>query len=236
VASGDPWHTSVLLWTRAVPIPVALNPLAPPSTIPDQSVPVCVSYAIYPNQHLSGHPTASGQAFTSYDVDFTVKVEASGLKPDTQYWYRFSDCTNPKSTSPIGRTRTFSHPNSWFFYLHLSDSPSLTIFLSSRGKGKWRKAAYVSRLLLLSIPIWSVFDISLSAMTRLSFVQGISMHMGLQLTTLQRMHSSTLVTTCVCPRKSSIVVDHSSRVCRSTRVLGTGGCCSRFAGRVIKTT
>lgn len=54
----------------------------------------------------------SGQAFTSYDVDFTVKVEATGLKGDTKYWYQFADCTNPSSKSPVGATRTLPHPDS----------------------------------------------------------------------------------------------------------------------------
>ena len=46
------------------------------------------------------------------DVDFTLKVEATGLKPDTRYWFQFADCTNPKTVSPIGATRTLSSPNS----------------------------------------------------------------------------------------------------------------------------
>lgn len=117
VASGDPFDKSVLLWTRAVPTPYAQNPLAPVSAIPDQSVPVCVSFSVFPNENLSGRPVSSGEAFTSYDVDFTVKVEATGLKPDTKYWFVFRDCTNANSASPIGRTRTFPSPNSEFLHL-----------------------------------------------------------------------------------------------------------------------
>ena len=112
MASGDPFDTSVLLWTRAVPSQLALDLLAPVGTIPDQSVPVCVSFSVFPNAALSGRPVSSGQAFTSYDVDFTVKVEAAGLRPDTRYWFVFSDCTDPSSKSPVGRTRTFASPNS----------------------------------------------------------------------------------------------------------------------------
>ncbi|KAJ8456657.1 hypothetical protein ONZ51_g11989 [Trametes cubensis] len=102
VASGDPFDDSVLLWTRAVPIG---------SSLPDQSIPVCVSFKIFNNERLSGRPVDSGEAFTSYDVDFTLKVEAKNLKPDTSYWFQFADCTNPKTTSPIGATRTISSPN-----------------------------------------------------------------------------------------------------------------------------
>ena len=117
MASGDPYDTSVLLWTRAVPTPVVLNPSAAgPNIIPDQSIPVCLSYEVFSNAQLEGRPVSSGQAFTSYDVDFTVKVEATGLKPDTQYWYVFKDCTNADTVSPVGRTRTFASPNSMLFY------------------------------------------------------------------------------------------------------------------------
>ncbi|TDL18783.1 hypothetical protein BD410DRAFT_728167 [Rickenella mellea] len=100
VASGDPFDTSVLLWTRAVPIGPA----------PDQSVPVCVSFGIWTTSALSGKPVDAGQAFTSYDVDFTLKVEATNLKADTKYWYQFADCANSKTVSPIGATRTLASP------------------------------------------------------------------------------------------------------------------------------
>ncbi|CAL1705043.1 unnamed protein product [Somion occarium] len=101
---GDPFDTSVLLWTRAVPISNTTN-------VPDQSVPVCVSFKIFDNQNLAGRPIDSGEAFTTYDVDFTLKVEATGLKADTKYWFQFADCTNPSSVSPVGATRTISNPN-----------------------------------------------------------------------------------------------------------------------------
>ncbi|THG99644.1 hypothetical protein EW026_g2760 [Hermanssonia centrifuga] len=101
VASGDPFDDSILLWTRAVPL----------GSGPDQSVPVCVSFKIFDNAKLSGKPLDSGEAFSSYDVDFTLKVEAQNLKPDTKYWYQFADCTNPATVSPIGATRTLSSPD-----------------------------------------------------------------------------------------------------------------------------
>lgn len=93
----------MLLWTRAVPIGTSQ---------PDVSIPVCVSFKIFDNPSLSGHPIDTGDAFTSYDVDFTLKVEATGLKPDTSYWFQFADCTNPQTVSPIGTTRTISSSNS----------------------------------------------------------------------------------------------------------------------------
>ncbi|QRV91470.1 alkaline phosphatase [Ceratobasidium sp. AG-Ba] len=101
VASGDPLDTSVLLWTRAYP----------QGSGPDQSVPVCVRYQVYDSQQLKGKVIAKGSAFTSWDVDFTVKVEVKGLKADTWYWYTFNDCTNPSTVSPTGRTRTLASAN-----------------------------------------------------------------------------------------------------------------------------
>jgi alkaline phosphatase D len=100
---GDPFDDSVLLWTRA----------APTTSIPNQeSIPLCVSFKIFDNPNLSGKPIDSGEAFTTVDVDYTVKVEAQHLKADTKYWYQFADCTNANTTSPIGATRTISSPNS----------------------------------------------------------------------------------------------------------------------------
>ena len=92
----------MLLWTRAVPV----------GPIPDQSIPVCVSFKIFNNPKLFGHPVGSGEAFTSYDVDFTLKVEAKRLRPDTRYWFQFADCTNSRTVSPVGATRTIPSPNS----------------------------------------------------------------------------------------------------------------------------
>lgn len=59
-------------------------------------------------EFLTGRPVASGTAFT----DFTVKVEATGLKPDIHYVFRFADCTNSGSVSDVGRTRTIASSNS----------------------------------------------------------------------------------------------------------------------------
>jgi alkaline phosphatase D len=101
----------VLLWTRAVPLAVAQKNTPVPMQSPE-SFPICLEYGIYTNANLSGAPVDSGTAFTSYDVDFTVKVEAAGLKPDTHYFYQFADCTNKDSKSPVGKTRTIASPDS----------------------------------------------------------------------------------------------------------------------------
>jgi alkaline phosphatase D len=75
---------TLLLWTRADPTSV----IDGSTPVSDQSVPVCVTYKVFASPSaspsLSGDPV-TGEAFTSYDVDFTVEVEATGLYPDTKY-------------------------------------------------------------------------------------------------------------------------------------------------------
>lgn len=100
VASGDPDSSSVLLWTRAQPTQTAAV-----------DVPVCVSYAVYSSADLSGKVLSSGTAYTSYDVDFTVKVLASNLQPLTHYWYQFANCVNSSEVSPVGRAKTAADAN-----------------------------------------------------------------------------------------------------------------------------
>lgn len=104
---GDPFDTSVLLWTRAVPVSPDGS-----SELPDQSLPACVSFKITTSSDLTGRPADTGTAFTSYDVDWTTKLEAKGLKPDTKYFFQFADCANPVNVSPVGTTRTLPSPNS----------------------------------------------------------------------------------------------------------------------------
>lgn len=128
VASGDPLDDSVLLWTRAVPTSVADGS----TPVPDQSVPVCVTFKVFASSSLSGNPVSTGEAFTSYDVDFTVKVEATGLKPDTKYWYLFADCAKSASTSPVGVTRTISGPNTPVSQVNGGKDLSIAVFSCSQ--------------------------------------------------------------------------------------------------------
>ncbi|KNZ77118.1 Alkaline phosphatase D [Termitomyces sp. J132] len=135
VASGDPLDTSVLLWTRAQGISPAGS-----TALPDQSVPVCVSYKIFNNPELSGSPADSGSAFTSYDVDWTLKVEATGLQPDTKYWFQFADCTNPASVSPIGATRTFASSTTPADEVNGGKPMTFAVFSCSQFQAGWFNA------------------------------------------------------------------------------------------------
>ncbi|KAL8688249.1 MAG: hypothetical protein Q9224_004932, partial [Gallowayella concinna] len=122
VASGDPYPNSVILWTRCAPmsddvksnatvtgyvplynpVPIygAANETGPPSTAP-----ICLTYKVSKDKSLAS-TADSGTVYTSSDTDYTVKVEASGLSPYTQYYYQFSVCGSSNVTSPLGRTKT----------------------------------------------------------------------------------------------------------------------------------
>ena len=75
VASGDPLVDSVILWTRLAPI-----------TNVTQTAPICVNYQVSTSKTFSDC-IDKGTAYTSSDVDYTVKVEAKGLVPFTTYYY-----------------------------------------------------------------------------------------------------------------------------------------------------
>lgn len=51
----------------------------------------------------------NGTAYTSSDVDYTIKVEATGLQPFTNYYYQFTVCQSDKK-SIIGKTKTTPNP------------------------------------------------------------------------------------------------------------------------------
>jgi alkaline phosphatase D len=95
VASGDPLADSVILWTRLVN-----DPLADGGGLPDQSLPV--RWEVAADDGFED-VVASGDAVAEPALAHAVHVDASGLEPDTWYWYRFSV---GGTTSPVGRTRT----------------------------------------------------------------------------------------------------------------------------------
>lgn len=90
VASGDPLSDRVIIWTR-----VTTNGEA--SAAP-------VQWVVSDRADFST-PVAKGTASAAPDRDFTVKIDVTGLKPGTDYWYRF---TSGGAASPIGRTRTLA--------------------------------------------------------------------------------------------------------------------------------
>lgn len=89
VASGDPLTDRVILWTRVTP---------------DSSYtgPVAVSWRVATDTTMS-NIVLNGSLMTDATVDYTVKVDAVGLNPDTWYYYEFSALG---FNSVRGRTRT----------------------------------------------------------------------------------------------------------------------------------
>jgi len=89
VASGDPLADRVMLWTR----------VTPPA---DFSAEIPVQWEVASDAAFASI-VARGELRTSAARDYTVKVDATGLKPATAYHYRFKAF---EATSPTGRTRT----------------------------------------------------------------------------------------------------------------------------------
>lgn len=109
VASGDPLHDRVILWTRLSGAKSATK----------------VTYEVAADDAFTQIIT-TGKFTTDAGRDYTVKVDAAGLKPGTPYYYRFRA---GEAISPTGRTQTLPehtdklvmavascslHPNGYF--------------------------------------------------------------------------------------------------------------------------
>lgn len=88
VASGDPLRDAVIIWTRAQP--------------PSASVKADILWEVAKDKAFA-NIIASGNVQAMASSDFTVKVDVTGLSPDSTYFYRFVSANN---TSPIGETKT----------------------------------------------------------------------------------------------------------------------------------
>jgi alkaline phosphatase D len=95
VASGYPEPTAVVLWTRLAP-----EPLAPGGGMPD--APVAVDWEIAEDESFR-RMARRGRVHATADWAHSVHVEAAGLAPGRDYWYRFAA---GGERSPVGRTRT----------------------------------------------------------------------------------------------------------------------------------
>ncbi|MFF3482510.1 alkaline phosphatase D family protein [Streptomyces sp. NPDC002701] len=95
VASGDPLPDGILLWTRVTPADDA----TPGSGLgPDVQVEWTVATdKAFTNVVTKGSTTATAAS------DHTVKADIRGLRPATDYWFRFS---SGGTDSPAGRART----------------------------------------------------------------------------------------------------------------------------------
>lgn len=99
VASGDPTHDTVVLWTRLAP-----DPLVPGGGMP--AGPVRVDWEIAADESFR-RVVRRGHQIAVPEDGHTLHVEPHGLRPDATYWYRFKA---GGEISPVGRTRTAPHP------------------------------------------------------------------------------------------------------------------------------
>ncbi|HRL06849.1 MAG TPA: PhoD-like phosphatase N-terminal domain-containing protein, partial [Brevundimonas diminuta] len=90
VASGDPATDRVILWTRVTPAD-------------GQAGPVSVVWRVLDGE--GDRVVASGRFETGPERDYTVKVDAAGLRPGRDYRYDFAV---GETRSPMGRTRTLA--------------------------------------------------------------------------------------------------------------------------------
>ena len=98
VASGEPWHDNVILWTRLAPEPLTGGGM------PMANVDVGWEIA---RDDTFRDIAQKGTSIARPELGHAVHVEVPGLDPGRDYWYRFHA---GKETSPIGRTRTAPAP------------------------------------------------------------------------------------------------------------------------------
>jgi phosphodiesterase/alkaline phosphatase D-like protein len=98
VASGDPAHDSVVLWTRLAPDPLAGGGMP--------AEPVPVRWEVARDESFS-RVVRCGRVTAQPNAAHAVHVEVDDLAPDRWYWYRFAALGEE---SRIGRTRTLPPP------------------------------------------------------------------------------------------------------------------------------
>lgn len=89
VASGDPLSDAVILWTRVTDDTLSVDSVA-------------VNWRVATDTLMSNIVT-SGVGYAAASRDWTFKVDATGLSPDTWYYYDFESLNH---YSIIGRTKT----------------------------------------------------------------------------------------------------------------------------------
>ena len=104
IASGDPTENSIVIWTRVTttrhdPVTIRVRRLRHTTDI---NGPVTLLWQVSTTPDFS-EIIRKGRSKTGAHRDYTVKVEVTGLKPGTQYYYRFNI---GKYVSPVGRTKT----------------------------------------------------------------------------------------------------------------------------------
>ena len=93
VSSGDVTQTRAILWTRVAGL-----------TTPQQ-----IKVEGWTNSSLSGPKAFKGKFKPTAARDWTAKIDVTGLKAGTQYWYRFQ---KDADVSDVGTFKTPPSPNS----------------------------------------------------------------------------------------------------------------------------
>ncbi|MTH54566.1 alkaline phosphatase [Bacillus mangrovi] len=94
VASGDPLSDSVILWTRLAPDPLNGGGME------RKAIPV--KWELAKDEHFK-KIIQRGEELATPELGHSVHAEATGLKPNTEYYYRFK---SGHELSPIGKTKT----------------------------------------------------------------------------------------------------------------------------------
>ena len=89
VASGDPLHDRVIIWTRVTPDELNENTIVG-------------TWRMATDANMT-NIVASGDFSTDQTMDYTVKIDVTNLMPSTCYYYNFEVCSN---YSEVGKTRT----------------------------------------------------------------------------------------------------------------------------------
>jgi alkaline phosphatase D len=92
VASGDPEQHSVIFWTRVTP-----------KQATDGDITLNLEIAADPAFKTKVNTSMGLRARASRDWTIKHDIDGNGLKPGTEYWYRF---VANGVTSPVGRTKT----------------------------------------------------------------------------------------------------------------------------------
>ncbi|MEU2429725.1 alkaline phosphatase D family protein [Streptomyces sp. NPDC007861] len=103
VASGDPLPTSTVLWTRLAPDPIAGGGM------PERAVEV--QWEVATDERFR-RVVRRGSEYARPESGHSVHVDPQGLRPDTEYFYRFRAGGTGGEISPVGRTRTAPAPGS----------------------------------------------------------------------------------------------------------------------------
>ena len=94
VASGDPWPSGVVIWTRLAPQPLDGGGLGEDA--------IEVSWQVTEDEQMT-KVVRSGSTVATRQFAHAAHVEVEGLAPDRWYWYQFKA---GGEISPKGRTRT----------------------------------------------------------------------------------------------------------------------------------